>query len=59
MYEIPRGLTFVKTDGTIKYFCSSKCIKNFKLGRKDVKWVSKAKHNVHEELVEQAQNTKE
>ena len=46
MYEIPRGLTLVKTDGTIKYFCSSKCIKNTKLGRKEVKWVTKAKEDL-------------
>ncbi|MEK6881622.1 MAG: 50S ribosomal protein L24e [Nanoarchaeota archaeon] len=43
MYEIPRGLTLVKNDGTIKYFCSSKCQKNFQLGRRDVNWIRKKK----------------
>ncbi len=40
------GLMFVKSDGKIFYFCSSKCEKNMlKLRRepKDVKWVSKKK----------------
>lgn len=27
------GLMFVKNDGSILWFCSSKCFKNFKLGR--------------------------
>ncbi|MEM3519253.1 MAG: 50S ribosomal protein L24e [Candidatus Hadarchaeales archaeon] len=28
------GLMFVKNDGTIYYFCSSKCERNMRLGRK-------------------------
>jgi large subunit ribosomal protein L24e len=43
MYDIPRGLTFVKTDGNVLYFCSSKCRKNLKLGRRKVRWISKKK----------------
>lgn len=39
MYDIPKGLTFVKTDGTIKYLCSSKCRKNMLMGRRKVRWV--------------------
>jgi large subunit ribosomal protein L24e len=40
--EIPkgRGILFVKKDGSLYYFCSSKCRKNYKLkreGRKQ-KW---------------------
>jgi large subunit ribosomal protein L24e len=27
------GIMYVKNDGTILWFCSSKCFKNFKLGR--------------------------
>ncbi|MFZ5955445.1 MAG: 50S ribosomal protein L24e [Nanoarchaeota archaeon] len=44
-YEIPRGMTIVQKDGTIKYFCSSKCRKNFEMGRdaRKVKWVKKQK----------------
>jgi len=34
------GKMFVKTNGEILYFCSSKCEKNYKLGRdpKKLKW---------------------
>ena len=42
-YEIPRGLTLVMSDGTIKHLCSSKCRKNMKLHRRKVRWVSKKK----------------
>ena len=46
--EIPPGTgkMFVKRDGSVLFFCSSKCEKNMlKLGRKSrkVKWVSKQK----------------
>ena len=45
-YEFPRGLTLVLKDGTPKYFCSSKCRKNFQMGRdnRKVKWVKKQKN---------------
>jgi len=44
-YEWPRGLTFILVDGNILYFCSSKCQKNYKLGRrnKKVTWIRKSK----------------
>jgi large subunit ribosomal protein L24e len=44
-YDIPRGVTFVLTNGDILYFCSSKCQKNKKLGRKAEKrnWIRKLK----------------
>lgn len=51
-YEFPRGLTVVQKDGSIRYYCSSKCRKNNNLGRisKKVKWVTKGdafkQHNV-------------
>lgn len=34
------GLMYVKKDGTVLYFCSSKCEKNMDLGRKpeDLEW---------------------
>lgn len=37
------GKMFVKTDGTVFYFCASKCEKNYKLGResKSRKWSRK------------------
>ncbi len=44
-YEIPpgTGIMYVKTDGTILYFCSSKCRKNYLLGRnpRKLKWTLK------------------
>lgn len=42
------GKMFVKKDGTIFYFCSSKCENNMRLGRisRKLKWVSKAKAKV-------------
>ncbi|NOX71176.1 MAG: 50S ribosomal protein L24e [Candidatus Micrarchaeota archaeon] len=43
--EIPKGTgkMFVKADGTLFYFCSSKCQNNWKLKRdsKKVNWVRK------------------
>ena len=43
-YEFPRGTTVVQKDGTVRYFCSSKCRKNSQMGRqsKKVKWVRKS-----------------
>jgi len=37
------GKMFVKNDGTIYYWCSMKCEKNFKMGRnpKKLKWAKK------------------
>lgn len=52
-YEIPRGLTIVMNDGSIKYFCSSKCRKNMTMGRETTKWISKMKHNIAEETREE------
>jgi large subunit ribosomal protein L24e len=42
-YHNPRGLTFVLANGDILYFCSSKCRKNHKMGRKSdkVNWIIK------------------
>ncbi len=42
-YELPRGMTLVMKDGTVKHFCSSKCRKNFKLGKRKVRWILKKK----------------
>ncbi|RMD45817.1 50S ribosomal protein L24 [Candidatus Pacearchaeota archaeon] len=43
-YEIPRGITVVQKDGAVRHFCSSKCRKNFEMGRqsKKVKWIVKS-----------------
>jgi len=42
-YGIPRGLTLVLNDGTLKYLCSSKCRKNMLMKRRKVRWISKGK----------------
>ncbi len=44
-YEIPRGLTEVQKDGSLKFYCSSKCRKYTKMGKdnKKLKWVVKKK----------------
>lgn len=46
-----RGKTFVARDGRALNFCSSKCEKNFLLGRnpKRVNWIRKAKKKKAEE----------
>jgi len=43
VYEPPRGLSLVLKDGTVKFLCSPKCRKNFYMGRRKVRWVSKKK----------------
>jgi ribosomal protein L24E len=40
-YEIPRGLTLVLNDGTVKHLCSSKCRKNMQMKRRKIRWVTK------------------
>jgi len=54
MYEFPHGLTLVLNDGSVLHFCSSKCRKNFNLGRKShkIKWVKKRKHTRAERIAE-------
>ena len=42
-YDVPRGITLVLNDGTIRYFCSPKCRKNMKMKRRKVRWISKKK----------------
>ena len=42
-YDLHRGLTFVQTDGNVKYLCSSKCRKNMLMKRRKVRWISKKK----------------
>jgi len=43
-YEFPRGTTVVQKDGSVRYYCSSKCRKNMEMGRlsKKVKWIKKS-----------------
>ncbi|MEW6222881.1 MAG: 50S ribosomal protein L24e [Candidatus Hadarchaeota archaeon] len=37
------GLMFVMNDGTVQFFCSGKCERNMKLGRKahEVRWTER------------------
>ncbi|MEK6847701.1 MAG: 50S ribosomal protein L24e [Nanoarchaeota archaeon] len=42
-YHVPRGLTLVMNDGTVKYLCSSKCRKNMLMKRRKVRWITKKK----------------
>ena len=44
----------IQKDGTVRYYCSSKCRKNFEMGRKNkkVKWVRKMKHAEEEVIAE-------
>jgi len=39
-YDIPKGTTEITETGKVRHFCSSKCRKNYALGRdpKKVKW---------------------
>ena len=43
-YKFPRGITVIQKDGSVRYYCSSKCRKNAEMGRfsKKVKWVKKS-----------------
>jgi len=59
MYDIPRGLTFVKTDGNAVYLCSSKCRKNMLMKRRKVRWVSKIKKTKKDMVKEIKEQTKE
>ncbi len=42
-YDVHKGLTYIKTDGTVNYLCSSKCRKNMLMKRRKVRWISKKK----------------
>jgi len=64
MYDIHRGLTFVLKSGKILHFCSSKCRKNYRLGRKseEVNWIrreKKTKKEEKEELLKEAEEQEE
>jgi len=43
VYDLHKGLTYIKTDGTVNYLCSSKCRKNMLMKRRKVRWISKKK----------------
>ena len=60
-YDIPRGLTFVLPNGEVLYFCSSKCQKNRKLGRRGdkQKWVVSEKKKKQTKIVVKEELKKE
>ncbi|MEM2956591.1 MAG: 50S ribosomal protein L24 [Candidatus Pacearchaeota archaeon] len=43
-----RGIIFVELSGRVLNFCSSKCRKNFSLGREasKLKWITKKKNKI-------------
>ena len=43
MYNPQKGLTLIMKDGTINYFCSSKCRKNKFMKKRKVRWITKTK----------------
>lgn len=43
MYEIPKGLTFIKNDGSVNYLCSAKCRKNMIMKCRKVRWIKDSK----------------
>jgi large subunit ribosomal protein L24e len=51
------GIMLVKNDGKVLYFCSSKCLKNYRLGRnpRKVKWTEAYRKAKVEEGRAQAQ----
>ena len=57
-YEIPRGMTIVQKDGSIRYYCSSKCRKNSNMGRdnRKLKWIKKSKESQEAIAKERALN---
>jgi len=55
MYDVPKGLTLVSKDGTVKHLCSSKCRKNMAMKRRKTEWVrktKKTKEEIKEEIKE-------
>ena len=58
-YDIPWGLTYVLDNGEILYFCSGKCRKNLKLGRKSekVNWIRK-KNKIQKSVSVDSKNEK-
>jgi ribosomal protein L24E len=51
MYEINSGLSLILLTGDIMHFCSSKCRKNYDLGRdkKKLKWARQSTNLIEEE----------
>ena len=62
-FESPRGLTIFTNDGRSIFYCSSKCRRNFALGRdpKKVRWIKQKKKitgKTTEELKEEERKEK-
>ena len=50
-YEIPRGMTLVMNDGSVKHLCSAKCRKNMLMKRRKVRWISKDEKEKKDKVV--------
>jgi|TARA_Y100000310_G_C20584758_1_gene764803 ribosomal protein L24E len=59
VYENPRGLSLVLTDGSLKHLCSSKCRKNFQMKRRKNRWIIKMKKTKAEIAKEHAAELEE
>jgi ribosomal protein L24E len=57
-YEINRGMTYIKTDGTILHLCCAKCKKNYLMKRRKIRWVSKTKKDKTENNSLESKNLK-
>lgn len=49
-YEFPRGLTLVKTGGSVIYLCSAKCRKNMLMKKRKVRWITKNKDKTEKNI---------
>ena len=49
VYEVHKGVTLVKIDGSINYLCSSKCRKNMQMKRRKIRWITKKKKGISKE----------
>ena len=58
-YSVPKGMTFIKTDGTIIHLCSSKCRKNMLMKRRKVRWILKDKKKRDVKKIEKKVEKKE
>jgi ribosomal protein L24E len=59
MYDIHKGLTLVKNDGSINHFCSSKCRKSKAMKRRKVRWILKSRKTRKEREAEIKERSEE
>lgn len=49
-YDLHKGVTLVKLDGSVNYLCSAKCRKNMSMKRRKVRWILKGKGKKQKEV---------